>query len=254
MICNQRVYSVGWPLWSLACFALSLGVWGWSGTSVLAATQSVMTDGHADMGVAFSPFEMEAHVHGGSVVDGATLPADQEFEPDEVVFLVAHARVAPLDNSLNFTGAAAGASFWTLPESFTAGVPFLGISSEHLNPAEWVGDLTWTVTAVTRPAGSEFSMWVDGLAGPEVAVSTLAGLPGQFVLPVGSHNHFNYGFSLPGLYAVSFEVSGTHLIDGPQTAQGTFYFRAVPEPGTLSLAALAGVCVALRSRRRKAAI
>lgn len=250
MLSNQPLSFVArWHLHRVAWFTLAALVVSLGRTSAH-AFPALMTEGHADIGVAFAPFEMEAHVHAGATVDGIVLTADQEFEPDELIFQVAHIQSAPLDNSLDFTGATPGAPLWVLPESFIPGIPFVGISSEHLDSNDWVGDLTWKVNAITAPPGGVFSMWTDGLLGPQVSVSTQDGLPDQFQLPVGSHNHFNYGFSHLGLYTVTFEVSGTHVTDGFQTVTGTYSFAAVPEPGTISLAGFAIGWLALALRRR----
>jgi surface-anchored protein len=250
MICDPQGCSVACRrLFGPALFAVASLAFGLIPSPVHAV--SIITDGHADIGVAYPPLEMEAHVHAGATVDGVVLGADQEFEPDELIFQVAHINAAPLDNSLQFTGAAPGAALWVLPESFIPGVPFVGISSEHLNPLDWVGDLTWKINTYTAPPGGDFSLWTDGLLGPNVAVSTLDGLPDQFQLPVGSHNHFNFGFSQMGLYTVTFQVSGVHLIDGPQTVIATYQFAAVPEPGTLALFAVACVSLILVGRRRR---
>jgi len=208
----------------------------------------VMTSGHADLAVSFSPLTSKILVRAGAVVDGVAVGTDTYYNPDELLFLTGATRLAPLDNSLSFTGALAGDSVWVFPETDTSGVPFVGISNQSLSAADWVGDLTWRVTAIDKPSNSEFSIWIDGVSGPQVIVSTLDGLPDQFQLPAGGHQHFNFGLSKAGYYGVTFEVSGTHVNTGFQSASGYYMFGTVPEPGTLCLASLA-VSLVIISRR-----
>ena len=64
----------------------------------------------------------------------------------------------------------------------------------------------------------------------------------------GAHDHFNYGFSEPGMWEVELSVSamlnGTDLL----TDTETFSFQVVPEPSTALLGAL-GALGLLRRRR-----
>jgi len=211
-----------------------------------------MTSGHADLTVSFSPLTSKILVYSGAVVDGVTVVANTYYNPDELLFLTGTTRLAPIDNSLSFTGALAGGSIWVFPETATPGVPFVGISTPSLSASDWVGDLTWRVTAIDKPSNSEFSIWLDGASGPQVLVSTLDGLPDQFQLPAGGHQHFNFGLSKMGYYGVTFEVSGTHVNSGFQSASGYYLFGTVPEPGTLSLACLAmGLVVISRRKWRR---
>jgi surface-anchored protein len=55
-------------------------------------------------------------------------------------------------------------------------------------------------------------------------------------MPVGGHDHFNWGFTKPGVYELELTFSGTHITDGLLSASGRFTFlvgdtTVVPEPG-----------------------
>lgn len=225
------------------------------------------TAGHADLGVGYSGGAWDIHFHAeGAVVGGVVYP-DQEFEPDEVRILV------PLSTLV--TGSPPGApfisDFWDIPESLgvTQGTPFynlfqnladaaassspyLGIGADEIDSADFVGGkISIALTAFSGPG--QFTLWQDGNG---VKFDTFDGIGGDDVLgdfPTGpgAHSHFNYAFSLPGVYRVTITASGT-LADSRQftSGSGTFTFVVVPETSTLALAA-AGCLTALAAISRK---
>jgi surface-anchored protein len=74
-----------------------------------------------------------------------------------------------------------------------------------------------------------------------------------------AHVHRNWGFSQYGTYSLAFDLQGVGGTYGPTAGVGTTtlgFVAAVPEPGTVSLAALGLVCAAgglYRLRRREPA-
>jgi surface-anchored protein len=146
---------------------------------------------------------------------------------------------------------------WSLPKSNSGpggaaalNAPFLGIGSEELDPGDWTGDLSLTLTGMSGPG--VFSLWQDGFS-PTFFMSTFDGVSGADTISftAGGHDHFNYGFTQPGLYEVTFEVAGTHSVDGFKTGSATYSFHVVggyvPEPGSFGLLAL-GALVLRRLR------
>lgn len=131
-------------------------------------------------------------------------------------------------NEWDFTGVTSGSMFYVLPASEVAGLPFVGFSAEG-KPF----DVTFSLGAVT---GGVISAWTqDGFGVPTPYWSSST--PGAnigFTVPAGGHEHMFIGFSALGDY----------------TAQIT----AVPEPGSLGLAAAAGLGLAAFTwtRRRRA--
>lgn len=128
----------------------------------------------------------------------------------------------------DFTGVTSGSTFYVLPASEVAGLPFLGFSAEG-KPF----DITFSLGAVT---GGVISAWTeDGVGNPTPYwSSSTPGANGGFTVPAGGHAHMFIGFSQQGNY----------------TAQIT----AVPEPGSFVLAAIGGLGLAgfaaVRRRRR----
>lgn len=212
-----------------------------------ASAGPLFSDGHGDIGVEYDEvaqtFELHIHLHSGAVVDGVTLGTDEEYDPGDVTILVTTQTARPAGSQFDFTGTGAGQPLWRLFSTLVPGTPFLGLSSEELDSADWVGgELLWEVTSlVSAPAGGQFSLWQSDLSGPSVLAASFNGLPGSFSLPAGGHAHANFGFTAPGLYQVEFTVTGEHETDGRITGTGVFTFQvaAVPEPGGLTLAAIA---------------
>ncbi|MBX3395194.1 MAG: choice-of-anchor M domain-containing protein [Phycisphaerae bacterium] len=128
-----------------------------------------------------------------------------------------------------FIGAVPNQTFWILPQSQTAGVIFLGMSSESMSfddrdriclwnpqdprgganvPGKWI---RMEIVAVRGPVGGQFSVWQTSGPGQVSAfVSTFDGgitEEDAIHLAAGSHAHMNWGFTAAGLYEVDFRLS-----------------------------------------------
>jgi len=219
---------------------------------------ALYTAGHGDIGIAYDGgLEPHVHIHDGSIVDGSPVnnpPGGVEFAPDEVLIFVSNPSAArPAGAQWDYIGVSAGSPIWFLPQTEDPAKPWLGIASEELDPLDWTGPLTLTLNAVAGPAGGAFSLYdVDGFGVPTAHMATSDGITGADALSLtaGGHSHFNFSFTQPGLYDVTFTVTGTHAVDGPQSATATYSFGVtVPEPS----AALLGLAAAgLLIRRRRA--
>lgn len=218
------------------------------------------TGGHGDIGVAYEgPGDLFLHLHLGEAGDPATVDGspvvDGEYEPEDIDITVPAAGEIVLGTAVTFLGATSGQSIWLLPASASGadaiGAPFLGWATEELNPADWVGNITFTLNFVNAPGGSgNFAVWqTDGLgAVSNLAMSTAD--PGADVLSqaAGVHDHYNIAFTKAGLWEIGITVSGTHVTDGLVSDSGTLRFNVVPEPSTALLGAL-GLLALIRRRR-----
>lgn len=238
----------------------------------MASAQTVLTEGHVDIGLGYeSPRMFDPHVH-----DEET---DTEYAPDEALFYVgANTRESrPGDAAYGFLGVGPGDQYWRLPESEDPGKLYLGFGLEEINPDEpdfapysesdpraatttaqrWV-----TISLVGMRGPGAFSIYNFGDDGPLVWMATSDGISSmdKIILLPGSHTHVNYGFSAAGIYEVDFVAStifdennngiydnGDYMFSGP-LATYTFGVEAVPEPGVLT--ALGAGLLAM-SRRRK---
>jgi surface-anchored protein len=235
---------------SAAAAVFSLGILASS------ASAALYTAGHGDIGVGYEGGELHPHwhFHSNAVIDGVVLGGDAEFEPGEITAAVTSTATAPNDPTFNSgTGVLPGGTIWFLPQGNTPGVPFLGIATEELTPADWNGNITFALTGVTSPSGSgHFSLWQGGVSdtffmSTNDPANTVNG-NNTLQLAPGTHDHYNYGFSEEGIWTIELTVSGDHVTDGFQTKTESFAFQ-VPEPSTALLGLLGGLGL-LRRRRQ----
>ena len=127
-----------------------------------------------------------------------------------------------------FTGVAANETFWLLPQNQEAGKLFLGIESQSFparlepwNPNQPAKQATSTarwlrirLVAMRGPAGGHFSLFQYGVTVPVVYMSTASGgidINDSVFVTSGSHDHYNWSFSQPGLYELDFRVASQVL-------------------------------------------
>jgi surface-anchored protein len=221
-----------------------------AGLALASASAAVYSSGHADYGVGYEGGELHFHFHAeGATVDGIEVD-DQEYDIPDVITLVSSTAMMTLPIDFPALGASAGQSIWVLPEVQNIDLPFLGLATEELAPADW-GNLTFTLGAVTAPGGAgEFAVWQSGSFG-ELLLRMSTADPGADAITLlpGNHSHYNYGFSKPGIWQVEMTVSGTHVTDGFKSDTQTLTFQVVPEPSAALLGGL-GVFGLLVRRRR----
>ncbi len=243
---------------------------------------NMWTEGHGDLGFAYEDDEWEPHLHleGPGVVIGGVEQApdfDEEFEPDEIWIVVPNSTVRARDANIlpvidwSDIGVGEGELFWTLPEASSGSggfnstdlqTPFVGHATEELDPVDWVGDITLEIVEVTSPSGSGTYSLFNGLLAPTFVASVTDDAGGDIVNPSGDsfmmapgiHTHFNIGFTEPGHWEVTYQMTGEHVVDGVVSDTGTFEFKVVPEPATISLM-LSGCALlivgAVRRRRNR---
>ncbi len=230
-----------------------------------APAANYFTAEHGDiLAVGYEGGGLEPHVHiEGGVVNGS-LVADGEYESDEIRTIVPQSTFdyitsvggRPAGAEWDPIGVSASAGFYFLPQANAGaggadalGAPFAGIGTEELDPGDWTTPITIELLAVSGPG--EFSVWQDGLS-PNFFMSSVDGIDGSDAITIGAggHDHFNWGFTAPGYYDITYRFSGTHAVDGAVSADATFGFGVVvPEPSTGALAALAGLLFCARRRR-----
>jgi surface-anchored protein len=221
-----------------------------------AQAASLVTGGHIDgpafgyvsnADVALDPlltqgFEPHFHNEGGAdgaVVDGVVQVDESEFEPGDLIVVVPELSTTTVNST----------SYFWLPETGLAaannGTPFLGIGLEELAVTDWVGGtVSLKLLGITGPG--DVLLWQDdGFGGANIFFD---GAGDTTTLAAGSHTHYNWGFTETGTYGLEFEISGTHVADGLQSASAVYTFQVVPEPTTAMLGALGSLAL-LRRRR-----
>jgi len=243
--------------------------------------------GHGDIGVAFHDEgggSLELHYH--LIGTGTNLPTDPAlydggvislgtyigFEPahpgawgaNEIKTVVPAAaeRTNPnanIRNALGISGTDSTDSYWRLPQTNSAGMPFLGIATDDLaeDAGTW-SDITFALTAVSGPGN--FALWeIDSESNFNLYWQSAGGLGPSDVITLTSnqHAHFVWGFSEPGTYGLTIQAAGTRTLAGPPTlytsSPETFTFQVVPEPGSVILAGIGclGACGGSWLRRRR---
>lgn len=225
----------------------SLIALGLTTLSVPAFGASLLTGGHMDAPafgyVSGEGFEPHLHNEGGpdgSIIDGVRQEDESEYEPDEITIVIPFTSTTSLDSQ----------SYYWLPEdeidAANNGVAFLGIGLEELDPDDWDGNVTISLSGLTGMG--DFLLWRSGAFGDPETVLDSSNLGHSFELAPGSHTHCNWGFTEVGLYELDFTIAGIHKTDGFQTATGTFNFEMIPEPSTALLGGL-GLLALFRRRR-----
>jgi surface-anchored protein len=215
--------------------------------------------------------------------------------------------VRPADPAYSFVGVGPGESFYLLPQSQEIGKLYLGFAAYGVassdidrynagaesnnrvssSPGNWTRLQLVSVTGANGTAApGSFSVWQDRLGGgitpfmssyDDNLMNQVGGfnfdttdgitLNDQIWLTAGSHLHYNFGFTAPGVYEVTLRPAARRNNGDPQTAGEeiasanpfTFIFNvqgggsfAVPEPtsGALPGILLAGTMITRRYRAR----
>lgn len=255
-------------------------------TASIAHAQTYLTNEHADLNIKYAAATNTWDMVVRDDDNGLEIPAQDArlVVPDAAIIS------RPSGSNYDFTGVGAGQSLYVLPQIQDPSLMFLGVASYGTTPtSQWDsynvsseagGRLTssagrWIrmkLESVTGEAGAAapgvFSAWQDGFGGPNTFLSSNDGIVNNgsatddsiWVLSNG-HSHYNWGFSAPGTYKVTFRPSGRQN-DGNAATVGallesttgfTFTFQvgslSVPEPSTVLLCLSAPV--ALLWRRKK---
>lgn len=157
--------------------------------------------------------EFEDGALGLSVHDESAVP-DVERDPASVIFVVKSAAKIQLpDERFAFLGPV-GATVWLLPQdqldAEAAGVLFLGLSSEEIEPGIFVGDsLDVRFRHILGPNGlSLFESPEDETSPPHILVDSEDNEPDIVALPASTHKHANWAFESAGIYAITVDVTG----------------------------------------------
>lgn len=211
-------------------------------------SQTVISQGHLDLGVLYEDGSWDLHVHKES-------PApEEEFAPADAIIQIGPkgALAGGVPNTGAATGffGAAGSPLWILPKTQDPELPFFGVGAEEMSPDDWVGSLSLKLEDVRGP-GHVFVWDVGAFGELQPKMSSRDGFSASDVLAVeaGSHGHYFWAFSAPGDYEVSLSASGTHKVDGAVASEPVAYrFQVVPEPGVGGLLILGGLCLGFRRR------
>jgi surface-anchored protein len=201
---------------------------------VAKADPIVFTNQHIDIDLRFEGRALEIGWH--DETNGVEYAAGEALVPIPPGAIV----LRPAGSQFNFLGFGAGQPVRVLPQINNPALVWLGFGSEEIDPADFTGDLTVELVAVRGP-GAASSWATDALGNPQVLFASGDGITGadSFLVPTGSHQHFNFAFTAAGLYELDFRVSGTLASTGQfiQSDATTLVFEAqqfeaVPAPAS----------------------
>jgi surface-anchored protein len=187
------------------------------------AGKVTLSTGHTDVAVVYD--------NGEFFMDVSYDETDTSYDAKDVILSVKSgaATTVPNDPLYSFLGPA-GSPVWILPQVQDASLLFLGFGSDDLPTEIFENDTVYMrLTRVKGPG--EFAMFgYDSFGTPFVVMNTRDGLDAAdtYSFVTGSDAHFNWAFSKPGKYRVTFETTGT-LLDGTviSTGETTYTLRVV---------------------------
>jgi surface-anchored protein len=224
-----------------------------------ASAQLIISTGHVDVGLGYSMGNWDLHIH-----DDVNMA---EYDP-ATTRLVANAmsyQLRPAHPAFDFLGVPAGASIFWLTEVPNPNYLQIGIGAEDNTPGTFANYLEsdprvnasgeYIQLRLKDFSGpGDFSLWTNNGLAPIVWMATSDGIGStDAVFTInGSHSDYNWAFTEPGEYQLTFEASaflGPGATNLTLSGDVVYSFVAVPEPSSMflvSLAALAG----WRQRRR----
>lgn len=222
------------------------------GTAIAASAPAVTTlsEGHVDIfevhyDSSTNPVEFGLHVH-----DHET---ESHFEPGDVILQVNESSY--FESPVGLVGVL-GASSYILPASQEVGMLYGGIAADGpLGVFQNNRFRIQMVSAGTTNPGNFALYRFSGGGALQVGLQSIGGAVSvnEVTVPIGGHEHWNWGFSAPGIYTFEFKGLGTKNVDLSvlETSIELFTFHVIPEPsaGALFLAGLVGVLAARRRFR-----
>ena len=230
------------PLLTMHRFLLLL-LSGWLPAAPLladaAGSRTVLTNQHADFRILYQPAETNVLSIGiATRVEDALVT----YAATNVLLVVAeHANLKHPANPLGLQdGLPAGTPFgeagdplWILPQAQDASLLYLGFSAEKLPPGVFDQPFNFRLRAVRGP-GHFFAWQADEAGNLLVKFNSRDGITeADATRPLlGSHEHFNFGFTTNGQYEVTFQVTGHRAGVGTNdlSDEATFLFAVEPVP------------------------
>lgn len=214
---------IAFRLWILG-FALGLSQFG---AAAAAGDPVPLTREHVDLRILYAPGTTNELYLVARDEDGAT-----NYASTNVVLVVRRAGETVIPPGFEVFGEP-GSPFWILPASQDPEVLYLGVSAEGLPRNVLAEPLSIRLVRVQAPGW--FFVWqFDPDGSLDMKMDSRNGIgPADVIQPiVGSHGHFNWGFSSNGFCDVTFRVEGRLL--GATTnltaADTTFRFAVEPLP------------------------
>jgi|GEM_PF-1254698 len=190
-----------------------------------ATLSTFLTTEHVDLNMTYS-----ASTFGMQVRDSDN---SASYAPDVALNYVGinAAQARPSGSAFDFIGVADGETFYRLPQSQNSELIYLGVAAYGVGGTAFnrydassesggrvSGTAAWARLRLDSVSGpGHVAVWQSGDSGPTAFMSTaLGGITAEDSLWVvsGGHAHYNWGFTQPGRYEVTFRISGNVNTDG----------------------------------------
>ncbi|MDB6040818.1 MAG: LPXTG-motif cell wall anchor domain protein [Verrucomicrobiales bacterium] len=194
--------------------------------------EGVLTDQHTDLHVLYDPSGTNIlNIVARDVTDG-----NVDYQTNKVLLIVSEASKLTLPAGTPFGNE--GDPLWALTQSQTPDILYLGLSAEGIPTGVFAnGTLNFHLKAVDGPG--QFLLWQAGQFGDfDVQMNSGDGITDADVHQqlIGSHEHFNWGFTATGVYYVTFQVSGQRIGESTNISspESTFRFDVLPLPAPVT--------------------
>jgi len=211
---------------------------------------TTLSSGHVDIfelhyDTAVHPVEFSLHVHDHDT-GGHFEPADVILQVNENTLFSSPAGLTSI----------LGASAYILPSTQESDMLYGGVSAD--GPTGIFQNDRFSIRMISAGAGNPGSFVMYRFSGGgalQVGLQTIGStlsVP-EFTMPIGGHEHWNWGFSAPGVYTFEFQGLGVKKADLSilDTPVELFTFRVIPEPSTGTLLVLGGVGLGVFRIRKK---
>lgn len=126
-----------------------------------------------------------------------------------------------------------GDPIYVLPQSQNPDLLYLGISTEGIPGGVFSGNLIIRLKSITGPG--QFFLWQASSFGDfNVKMNTTDGITDadETTPLIGSHEHYNWGFTATGVYQMTLQISGRRIGDSQDIVSPltTFTFNVLPLP------------------------
>ena len=175
---------------------------------------ATLSTGHTDLGVVYEDGHLSMNIHADTT--------DTDYVPWRTILQVSgNARVTVPDNPLFAFLGRAGRSVWILPEVQDESLLFLGFGSDGLPTGVFSNDVVHIRLKRVHGPGDFALFAYDAFGAPSVVMNTRDHLTAAdtYAFAAGSDAHFNWAFTQPGYYYLTFETTGT-LPDGRVLSSG----------------------------------
>jgi surface-anchored protein len=166
--------------------------------------------------------------------------AGLDLPTNQVIFVVNTQAMLTLPSGTPF--GSAGQPFWILPQSQNPNLLYLGVNAERVPDGVFTNSLTIQLKQFVGPG--YFMAWqAVGPGQYNIRIDTRDGISASdnFTPLIGSHEHFNWGFSSTGVYCATFQVFGQRIGETTNifSQESTYLFQVLPMPPATNYSAWA---------------